>query len=216
MPYFEQLPYPRRYNSLRLLGYDYASTKKLCAITLVSDMRRPIFADMPLAKAILKSLLSAETLARMHLRAFTLMPDHLHCLAGVRKSTFDISDLIGKFKSFTTQLYWKRSHEVFASAQINLPSQCVSESRDRACPELLTALSNGTATLRPEIVKLNNWPCVQPVSFQKKNLWQARFFDHVIRNDEDLRENLEYIAMNPVKAGYVTRPWFYPYTGFLE
>jgi REP element-mobilizing transposase RayT len=216
MPHFEQLPYPRRYNTLRLLGYDYASTKKLCAITLVSDMRRPIFADMPLAKAILTSLLSAETLASMHLRAFTLMPDHLHFLAGVRKSTFDISDLIGKFKSFTTQLYWKRSHEIFASGQITFPSQSVSESRDKVCPDLLVALSNGTATLRPEIVKLKNWPCVHPESFQKKNLWQARFFDHVIRNDEDLRENLDYIAMNPVKAGYVTRPWFYPYTGFLE
>ena len=38
---------------------------------------------------------------------------------------------------------------------------------------------------------------------------------HVIRNDTDLHENLEYIAMNPVKAGHVTRPQFYPYTGFL-
>jgi putative transposase len=46
-------------------------------------------------------------------------------------------------------------------------------------------------------------------------LWQSRLFDHVIRNETDLHENLEYIAMNPVKAGYVTRPQFYPFTGFL-
>jgi hypothetical protein len=30
------------------------------------------------------------------------------------------------------------------------------------------------------------------------------------------RENLDYIAMNPVKEGYVAYPQFYPYTGFLN
>ena len=69
MPEFEHLPYPSRYNSLRLLGYDYNSTRKLCAITLVSDSRKPVFADMLLAKATLTALLSPETLANMHLRA---------------------------------------------------------------------------------------------------------------------------------------------------
>ena len=216
MPHFDDLPYPRRYNTLRLLGYDYTSTRKLCAITLVSDLRRPIFADMPLAKAVLASLLSSETLANLHLRAFTLMPDHLHFLAGVRNSEFDLSDLIGRFKSFTTQMYWKRSHEILAFGKVSLPSQCVGKSRGKESPKLLSALSSGTATLRPEVVELKKWPCVRPESFMKKNLWQGRFFDHVIRNDIDLRENLDYIAMNPVRAGFVTRPWFYPYTGFLD
>jgi putative transposase len=56
---------------------------------------------------------------------------------------------------------------------------------------------------------------VKPGHFLKKRLWQTRLFDHVIRNDIDLRENLEYIAMNPVKAEYVEVPQFYPYTGFM-
>jgi len=46
-------------------------------------------------------------------------------------------------------------------------------------------------------------------------LWQRGFFDHVIRNDNDRQENLDYIAMNPVREEYVSQPWFYPYTGFL-
>jgi hypothetical protein len=71
------------------------------------------------------------------------------------------------------------------------------------------------ATLRPEVVELKNWPNLSTEQFRIKRLWQTRLFDHVIRNDIDLRENLEYIAMNPVKAGYVTRPQFYPFTGFL-
>ena len=131
MPQFNQLPYPSRYNSLRLLGYDYASIRKLCAITLVSDARRPIFADMLLAKSILTSLLHAETLAKLHLRAFTLMPDHLHLLAGISSPNLDIPNAIGGFKSFTTQLYWKRSQQIIASGKISLPSQSVLQVRVR-------------------------------------------------------------------------------------
>jgi hypothetical protein len=81
---------------------------------------------------------------------------------------------------------------------------------------LLRALSDFHVTLRPEVVQLNNWPSIQPALFISKHLWQPGLFDHVIRNEKDLKENLNYIAFNPVRAGYVTQPYFYPYTGFLR
>jgi REP element-mobilizing transposase RayT len=215
MPHFDELPYPSRYNSLRLLGYDYTSIRKLYAITVVADERRPLFSDMLLAKSILASLLSLETLAGLHLQAFTLMPDHIHLIGGARHSKFDLSNLIAGFKSFTTHLYWKRSREILTSGEISLPSQSVNKSDSTGSRSLLPALVSGYLTLRPEVVELKNWPTVQPEDFLQKRLWQTRFFDHVIRNDRDLRENLNYIAMNPVRAGYVTQPCFYPYTGFM-
>ena len=216
MPYLDHLPYPSRYNSLRLLGYDYASTRKLCAITLVAYERRPFFTDMCFAKAILAALLSPETLMNLHLRAFTLMPDHLHLIAASHHSEFDLSNLIASFKSFTTHLFWKRSREIIESGEVSLPSQNVSKSDPRESRSLMPALLDGQLTLRPEVVELKNWPSITPESFRKKHLWQAKFFDHVIRNDQDLRENLNYIAMNPVRAGYVSHPCFYPFTGFLD
>jgi len=188
MPNFEHFPYPCRYNTLRLLGYDYNSIVRLCAVTLVTESRYPVFADTKLAKSILGCLISEETLAHLHLRAFTLMPDHLHLIAGVLRPELNLPNLIGNFKSYTTKLYWKRSSRIFAS---------------------------GACKLRPEAGELRGWPLVRPEHFLKKHLWQARFFDHVIRNDHDLRENLNYIALNPVREGYVTQPYFYPYTGFL-
>src|SRR6185295_1041709 len=102
MPNFSGFAFPRRYNSLRLLGYDYHSVYQLCAIMLVTDLRRPVFADMTLAKAVLSWLLGDESLTRMRLRAFTLMPDHLHFLAGVRQPELYLPDLVGRFKSYTT------------------------------------------------------------------------------------------------------------------
>jgi REP element-mobilizing transposase RayT len=215
MPLSSGFPFPRRYNSLRLLGYDYHSVYQLCAITLVTELRKPFFADLILAKTVLASLLSDETLDCIRLRAFTLMPDHLHFLAGVRQPEMYLPNLIGRFKSYTTQQYWKRSREVVDSGRVCLPPGSVSRTGSNKARALLPAIMEWRATLQPELVELKNWPRLKPAQFLKKRLWQTRLFDHVIRNDTDLHENLEYIAMNPVKAGYVTRPQFYPFTGFL-
>jgi len=35
------------------------------------------------------------------------------------------------------------------------------------------------------------------------NLWQKRFWDHVIRDETDLENHLHYIHYNPVKHGYL-------------
>jgi len=152
----------------------------------------------------------------MRLRAFTLMPNHIHLLAGIREPEVNLSNIIGRFKSYTTQLYWKRSRELVASKAVTLPSTCVTRSHSKESQPLISALIEWRATLRPEVVELTNWPRVRPEHFLTKRLWQTRMFDHVIRNDSDLRQNLEYIAMNPVREGYVAQPQFYPYTGFLR
>jgi len=216
MPYFDDFPHPRRYNTLRLLGYDYTSTTRLCAITLVAESRRPVFADVKLAKSVIACLLSDESLERMRVRAFTLIPNHLHLLAGVREPELDLSDVIGTFKSYTTQLYWKRSREIVVSREVTLPSTKVSKSNFKDSQSLRYALTDWRATLLPEVVELTNWPQVQPELFLTKQLWQTKFFDHIIRNDFDLRESLRYIAVNPVRAGFVKRPQFYPYTLLLS
>ena len=206
--------FPRRYNSLRLPGYDYNSTWQLCAITLVTDLRRPLFADVNMAKSLLTCLLSNETLKHMRVPAFTLLPNHLHLIAGVRDAKKKLTNLVGAFKGYTTQQYWKRSREIVESYQVILPSTCVSKSgQDR---RLMASVMDWRVNLRPEVVELKNWPNVKAEHFLKKSLWQPGMFDHVIRNDRDLQENLDYIVMNPVRAGYVAAPQFYPYTGFLS
>src|SRR5258707_11558935 len=98
-------PFARRYNSLRLLGFDYSSASALYSITLKTDASRPVFADINLAKRVLTVLLDDRTLARLRLCAYTLLPDHMHLLAGVNQSGKDLSSVLGAFESFTTQVY---------------------------------------------------------------------------------------------------------------
>ena len=47
-------------------------------------------------------------------------------------------------------------------------------------------------------------------------LWQNRFYDHIIRNDEDFGRHLDYIHFNPVKHGYASQPSHYQWSSFQE
>jgi len=133
----------------------------------------------------------------------------------VRQPELNLPRLIGNFKSYTTQLYWKRSREITGAQQVSVPSESINKSRIKESRVVISALIDERAVLRPEVVELKNWPRVKPEHFLKKDLWQTGFHDHVIRNDQDLEENLTYIEMNPVREGYVSYPFFYPYTGYL-
>ncbi len=47
-------------------------------------------------------------------------------------------------------------------------------------------------------------------------LWQPRFWDHIIRDEDDLARHLDYVHWNPVKHGYVERPGDWPHTTFRQ
>ncbi|MDP8208365.1 MAG: transposase [Candidatus Electryonea clarkiae] len=40
----------------------------------------------------------------------------------------------------------------------------------------------------------------------KGSLWQPRFWEHKIRNDEDYRKHIDYIHFNPVRHGFCSQP----------
>lgn len=47
----------------------------------------------------------------------------------------------------------------------------------------------------------------------KGELWQQRFYDHILRRSEDGRAVGAYILANPVRKGLAERPEEYPYSG---
>lgn len=48
------------------------------------------------------------------------------------------------------------------------------------------------------------------------HIWQRGFWDHVIRDEVDYANHVDYIHYNPVKHGYGQCPWDYPHTSFRE
>ncbi len=45
-------------------------------------------------------------------------------------------------------------------------------------------------------------------------LWQRRFWEHTIRNEDDFARHVDYIHLNPVKHGLVSRVRDWPYSSF--
>ncbi len=43
-------------------------------------------------------------------------------------------------------------------------------------------------------------------------VWQNRFWEHVIRDEEDLNRHLDYIHYNPVRHGLAANPFDYPHS----
>ena len=48
----------------------------------------------------------------------------------------------------------------------------------------------------------------------QNQIWQPRFWEHAIRNDEDYRRHMDYVYINPVKHRLVGRVSDWPYSTF--
>jgi putative transposase len=48
--------------------------------------------------------------------------------------------------------------------------------------------------------------------YGKSAVWQNRFWDHIIRDQTDLNNHLNYIHYNPVKHGLVKEPFLYSHS----
>jgi putative transposase len=48
----------------------------------------------------------------------------------------------------------------------------------------------------------------------ERGIWQRRFWEHLIRDEDDYGRHIDYCAINPVKHGLVIRPIDWPYSSF--
>ncbi len=48
----------------------------------------------------------------------------------------------------------------------------------------------------------------------ERGIWQRRFWEHTIRNEQDYIQHIDYTHYNPVKHGYVTYPKDWKYSSF--
>jgi putative transposase len=47
-------------------------------------------------------------------------------------------------------------------------------------------------------------------------VWQAEFFDHLLRSEESYAEKREYMRQNPVRAGLCATPVDWPFSGWID
>lgn len=51
---------------------------------------------------------------------------------------------------------------------------------------------------------------------RERSIWQRRYWEHLIRDDDDLRHHVEYIHFNPVKHGHARSPAAWPHSTFAR
>jgi putative transposase len=56
--------------------------------------------------------------------------------------------------------------------------------------------------------------CDSKLLRKELSLWQRRFWEHLIRDDDDYEKHFDYVHWNPVKHGHVTRVIDWPYSSF--
>jgi putative transposase len=54
------------------------------------------------------------------------------------------------------------------------------------------------------------------ITKRDKGTWQRRYWEHVIRDENDLVRHVDYIHFNPVKHGYVSQVREWPYSSFHQ
>ena len=82
------------------------------------------------------------------------------------------------------------------------------EGDDRYSTRLQVFKSKFTATLKARDA------CIPRRSSGEPAVWARRFWEHTIRDDDDLRAHVEYVHYNPVKHGLTDRVSAWPYSTF--
>lgn len=132
-------------------------------ITIVTYKRQAIFTSEPSIEMLKQAFREAYSKFPYFMRAYVLLPNHIHALIKPKEKTEHISAIIGITKREFTKAF-----------RFGYPE------------------------------------------FQNKQIWQERFWDHIIRNEQDLKKHVDYIHFNPVKHGLVDKPENYSASTFLK
>lgn len=117
--------------------------------------------------------------------AWVVLPDHLHCIWRLPAGDGDFSTRWGAIKAR------------FTRAVVGRPGFSPASS-------LPVVQSGRYAGLKPGLRE----------NKRERPIWHRRFWEHHIRNEEDLTAHIRYCWFNPVKHGLADHPAAWPYSSF--
>ena len=59
-----------------------------------------------------------------------------------------------------------------------------------------------------------DWISASKLKHRESTIWQRRFWEHQIRNENDFARHVDYVHFNPVKHGHAQRVADWPYSTF--
>lgn len=181
-------PYERK--SIRVTGYDYGSVGWYF-ITICTYHRECIFGDIRNGEMIhshIGKIVAAEWQHTTKIRSyvvldeFVVMPNHLHGIVGITKDIDAVKNDAGSVGIGSCQYLHPPSSpfdkpiHTFGTQSHNLFS-------------IIRGFKSATTKQVNMLLK----------NTEGGSIWQSRFHDHIIRNEEDMNRIREYIRYNPLK-----------------
>jgi putative transposase len=83
-------------------------------------------------------------------------------------------------------------------------------------PDHLHLLLHGTEAMSDVLAFVKNFKQATGAEFERKfrrDLWQKKFYDHILRPNDSPEGVAKYIWMNPVRKGICQNPQEYPFSG---
>ena len=174
----------RRHNTLRMNDFDYAQSGAYF-VTIVCHNRENRFGEirdgeMVYSHAGMIALREWKALSTkfpyIGLDAFVIMPNHVH---GIVVFYGDLYTTVGEKHS-----------EILQAENKSHVSECFSPTPDGTMPKSLgSVIQNYKSISNRMINRFFETPGI--------SIWQRNFYDHIIRNDEELEKIREYIYNNP-------------------
>lgn len=193
------MPYdPNRHHrrSIRLRGYDYSQAGAYF-ITIVAKNRERLFGEAANGEMRLNEIGRVVQTAwdelpgrypSVELDAFVVMPNHVHGIIVISGDTGPVGAI------HELPLHELPLHELPAAGAIHesppheSPLQDRVQRRKMLLPKIVGYFKMNAAKRANEIRLASGVP-----------LWQRNYYEHIIRNEADLRRIREYIANNPLK-----------------
>ena len=175
-------------NSSRYQHYDYSSEGFYFVTWCVKDMKcvlSNIIDDevvlTEVGEIVEKEIKKTEEVrTNILIDSFVVMPNHVHVIIH-----------IGPYDDVLPMNTERNMSDRRDASVMRLDQQ----KQEDALPKRLYRSTLGDIIKQIKIVSTKQIRANHGSSFQ----WQPRVYDHIIRNDEDLKNHREYIGMNPIK-----------------
>ena len=158
---------------------------------------KPVFVSDPYAKIILDAFRFFRTEKLVNLLAFVIMPTHLHYIVNLTNSKLTLSDFQRDFKKWISR---------------QVEQMLLNEERDGQ--NLLDEVFLHSGLIRQESPSslINFFRSEGRAVGQGFKLWRVDEKPEAISSRDFLRQKIEYLHSNPLKAGFVQRASDYPYS----
>jgi putative transposase len=75
-------------------------------------------------------------------------------------------------------------------------------------------IKSGFSKRTRALFQVEEWMSASRLTHRESTIWQRRFWEHQIRDEEEYQAYMNYIHCNPVKHGHVKRALDWPYSTF--